>query len=382
MNLRAAVLKFCRVAGLPALEPFIRLAYRENPAQQLRGIAMFVILPLAAVATFIGGWSIASRTIVTDSMQLPSPSATWHAGRDLIAMHYVQKKAEVSERQERLTQAVRLVKQAELVDLQAREFESESEQASMLENSRLLRKQAVEIANFKATGADTFLEQVATSLKTVFFGFLIATMIAVPVGIMCGINPWFNAAFTPFVQVFKPVSPLAWLPLAFLIIVWGYSGVPQESIYLDDLLGIPEDQVKAFLISAVTVALCSLWPTLVNTALGVASVNQDYLNVARVLKLSWWQKLYKIILPASLPLMFAGLRISLGVGWMVLIAADMLAQNPGLGKFVWDEFQNGSSLTYARIAFCVLVIGFIGLLLDRVMICLRNLVSFENTVPS
>jgi nitrate/nitrite transport system permease protein len=193
-------------------------------------------------------------------------------------------------------------------------------------------------------------------------------LIAVPIGVLCGMSPWCNAALTPFIQVFKPVSPLAWLPLAGLVIIWMYADSdPNHTIFQ-----------KAFLISAVTVSLCSLWPTLVNTTLGVASVNKDYMNVAKVLKLSWSQQLFKIILPASLPLMFAGLRISLGVGWMVLIAADMLAQNPGLGKFVWDEFQNGSSQTYARISFSVIIIGVIGLLLDRIMIFLRNLVSFGN----
>ena len=181
-----------------------------------------------------------------------------------------------------------------------------------------------------------------------------------------------NAALNPFIQIFKPVSPLAWLPLAGLVIIWAYAGTKPGETFFE----------KAFLISAVTVSLCSLWPTLVNTTLGVASVDKDYLNVARVLKLTWSQQLFKIILPASLPLMFAGLRISLGVGWMVLIAADMLAQNPGLGKFVWDEFQNGSSQTYARIAFSVIIIGVIGLLLDRIMIFLRNLVSFGNPAPA
>jgi nitrate/nitrite transport system permease protein len=134
---------------------------------------------------------------------------------------------------------------------------------------------------------------------------------------------------------------------------------------------------KSFLISAITVSLCSLWPSLINTALGVASVDKDYMNVARVLKLEWLTQVYKIILPASLPLIFTGLRISLGVGWMVLIAAEMLAQNPGLGKFVWDEFQNGSSHSLARIMVAVLTIGVIGFALDRVMVALQKLVGFQ-----
>jgi nitrate/nitrite transport system permease protein len=135
---------------------------------------------------------------------------------------------------------------------------------------------------------------------------------------------------------------------------------------------------KSFISSAVTVALCSLWPTLINTALGVAAIDTDYLNVARALKLGWIKKVFKIVIPYAMPLIFAGLRLSLGVGWMVLIAAEMLAQNPGLGKFVWDMFQNGSSQTLAQIMVAVFTIGFIGFLLDRSMQILQRAVSFDN----
>ena len=121
--------------------------------------------------------------------------------------------------------------------------------------------------------------------------------------------------------------------------------------------------------------LCSLWPTLINTAVGVASIDRDLVNVGRVLKLSWTTKVFKVVLPSALPYIFTGLRLSLGVGWMVLIAAEMLAQNPGLGKFVWDEFQNGSSDSLARIMVAVLTIGVIGFLLDRVMVALQAAVT-------
>jgi nitrate/nitrite transport system permease protein len=137
---------------------------------------------------------------------------------------------------------------------------------------------------------------------------------------------------------------------------------------------------RALQISAITVALCSLWPTLINTAVGVASVDKDLLNVSRVLRLSWFTKVRRIVLPSSLQLIFTGLRLSLGVGWMVLIAAEMLAQNPGLGKFVWDEFQNGSSQSLARIMAAVVTIGLIGFLLDRLMFTFQRLVSWGETV--
>ncbi len=367
MSFRGFLIKVCHVTGLPVLEPFVRLAYGEDPKEQFRGIAKFILVPLLAVGLFLGAWSMAARVVVTDSMKLPGPGETWNAGTQLFAMHFEQRRADAEKQREKARSAIKLYAQAKATEKIAQKSEDPAKQKALQARASVLKRQALDAANYVPSSAPTFVDQIITSLKTVFFGFMVATLIAVPIGILCGMSPWFNAAFNPFIQVFKPVSPLAWLPLAGLVIVWWYSSLQSEPFFS-----------KAFLISAITVSLCSLWPTLVNTTLGVASVDKDYLNVARVLNLSWSQRLFKIILPASLPLMFAGLRISLGVGWMVLIAADMLAQNPGLGKFVWDEFQNGSSLTYARIAFSVIVIGLIGLLLDRFMIFLRNLVSFGN----
>ena len=194
------------------------------------------------------------------------------------------------------------------------------------------------------------------------FGFVIATLVAVPLGIVCGLSPTVNLGLNPLIQIFKPVSPLAWLPIVTMVV---------SALYTNDERGLP----KSFLVSAITVTLCSLWPTLINTGLGVASIDKDLLNVGRVLKLSTWTKITKLVLPSALPLIFTGLRLSLGVGWMVLIAAEMLAQNPGLGKFVWDEFQNGSSNSLARIMVAVLTIGLIGFLLDRIMFAIQSAVS-------
>jgi nitrate/nitrite transport system permease protein len=174
-----------------------------------------------------------------------------------------------------------------------------------------------------------------------------------------------NAAFNPLIQIFKPVSPLAWLPIVTMVV----SAVYTSSNPMFD---------KSFLDSALTVTLCSLWPALINTTLGVASIDKDLLNVGKVLQLGWRTQVTKLVLPSALPLIFTGLRLSLGVGWMVLIAAEMLAQNPGLGKFVWDEFQNGSSDSLARIMVAVFTIGIIGFLLDRLMYALQAAVTYGN----
>jgi nitrate/nitrite transport system permease protein len=213
-------------------------------------------------------------------------------------------------------------------------------------------------------GKPTYLDQIATSLRTVFAGFVIASLVAVPLGVLCGTSALFYAALNPLIQLFRPVSPLAWLPIVMILVSALYTGT---NPWFE----------KSFLSSAITVALCSLWPTLVNTALGVASVERDHLNVARVLRLSWPVRIRRIVVPSALPWIFTGLRLSLGVGWMVLIAAEMLAQNPGLGKFVWDMFQNGSSETLAQILVAVFTIGSIGFALDRLMLLLQRWVSHD-----
>ena len=131
------------------------------------------------------------------------------------------------------------------------------------------------------------------------------------------------------------------------------------------------------LTSAFTVALCCLWPTVINTTVGVAGIDKDLNNVSKVLRLSPLSHVRRIVLPAALPMIFTGLRLSLATGWMVLIAAEMLAQNPGLGKFIWDEFQNGSSNSLGRIMVAVIVIGLIGFALDRLMLLLQRLFSWD-----
>jgi len=224
---------------------------------------------------------------------------------------------------------------------------------------------ADKVKNRTYTGKPTYVDQILTSIVTVGLGFLIATIIAVPLGIASGLSKTFNSAINPLIQIFKPVSPLAWLPIVTMVV---------SALYVNVHDALP----KSLVVSAITVTLCSMWPTLINTALGVASVDKDLTNVSKVLRLSTYKTVTKLVLPSALPLIFTGLRLSLGVGWMVLIAAEMLAQNPGLGKFVWDEFQNGSSQSLAKIMVAVITIGLIGFLLDRVMYALQRAFTFRS----
>jgi nitrate/nitrite transport system permease protein len=336
----SALIKTCESVGLNWFVPFLRLVQRDNPNEQIRQILLNIGVPILAVLIFLGAWSWVAANVKVNFGDIPGPAAVWTEAKNLWANHRAER-----------------TRQAEFYTREAKR-----KQAFLAENS------AGEWKPRKYSGPPTYVDQIFTSLKTVFAGFLIASLVAVPIGILCGLSKVFNTAINPFIQIFKPVSPLAWLPIVMIMVSALYN--PSEPMF-----------EKSFISSAFTVALCSLWPALINTALGVASIDNDYLNVARVLKLGWWKKVWKIVLPSSLPLIFTGLRLSLGVGWMVLIAAEMLAQNPGLGKFVWDMFQNGSSQTLAQIMVAVFTIGFIGFILDRVMMLLQKAVSFDaNTI--
>ena len=331
--------KLCRVLaliGLGFLVPLIRIAAGEEPRAQLQDLWRTLGVPLIAMVLFCLVWSFFSVRIETSLGKIPGPGAVWEQAGALWADHKAEREREAQfyERQDKRNAA------------------------------RLAEDPGAEPSSVNYTGRPTYIDQIFTSLKTVFTGFLLATLLAVPIGILCGMSRTLDAAFNPFVQLFKPISPLAWLPIVTLVV---------SALYVSD------DPVleKSFVVSSITVALCSLWPTVINTALGVSSIDKDLLNVAKVLKLGWRTRLTKMVLPSSLPLIFTGMRLSLGVGWMVLIAAEMLAQNPGLGKFVWDEFQNGSSNSMSRMLVAVITIGFIGFLLDRVMQTLQGVTNFN-----
>ncbi|PYE84021.1 ABC transporter permease [Pseudoroseicyclus aestuarii] len=324
------------VLGLAWVTPLLRAAAGDNPRGQIGEIWRLLGIPLAAIAGFLTLWAVLAPTVQTSLGAIPGPAQVWE-------------------------EAVTLNEDA------ARKAESRArfqEQVATLNERRVAAGQ--EPVQRAYTGAPSYYDQIATSIGTVFFGFLIATVVAVPLGIAAGLSATANAALNPLIQIFKPVSPLAWLPIVTMVVSAVYT--TQDGLF-----------AKSFLVSAITVTLCSLWPTLINTALGVASIDKDLVNVSKVLKMSTRAKITKLVLPSALPLIFTGLRLSLGVGWMVLIAAEMLAQNPGLGKFVWDEFQNGSSSSLARIMVAVLTIGIIGFLLDRLMFAIQAAFTFTNT---
>ena len=384
-RLKYGLLKFADVTALTFLDPAIRLAFGEEPAVQARRLVHLVVVPVVAFAAFCGLWWIVARGITTKSGNVPTPAVVWSTAGEMWQSHlaarrreadfYATRDGRVAELTARRAGLVTPEYAATVAGLEADIARLEPTGSrrvpgkravleSLLSQGQTLDRQIAEAATSRYAGAPTYVDQIVTSLQTVFFGFAIATLIAVPLGILCGVSPTFNSALTPLISLFRPVSPIVWLPICG-IIVGAY--VDADDGYLR----------PAFISSAITVAVCSLWPTLVNTALGVASVEKDHLNVARVLRLGFWTRLTKIIIPSALPLIFTGLRISLGVGWMVLIAAELLATNPGLGKFVWDTFQNGSSQSFAQMFVSVFTVGLIGLLLDRVMIVFQRAVTFD-----
>jgi nitrate/nitrite transport system permease protein len=192
------------------------------------------------------------------------------------------------------------------------------------------------------------------SLSLVMQGYLIALAIATPLGFFLGLSKTFTKAVDPIIQVLRPVSPLAWFPLGLVL----FSSVKLMDGSGRTLFGA-SDAAALF-----TIAVCAMWPTVMNTAVGVRAVPQDYLNVAKVLKLSRAKTLFKVLLPATLPYMFTGFRLSLGIAWLVIVAVEMLTGRPGVGGFLWQEYNAGS---YSRIILCILTIGIIGLVLDRLM---------------
>jgi nitrate/nitrite transport system permease protein len=238
-----------------------------------------VILPLVGVGAVLLLWAIASSSLSTN---LPSPVQTWEVSKPYILDPF--------EKRGELDQGI-----------------------------------------LRFTGY---------SLLLVAKGYALALLLGTPLGFLLGVSKLFTRSFDPIIQILRPVSPLAWLPLGLVLF-----GKSQPA-------------------AVFTIAICAMWPTVLNTALGVRAIPQDYLNVARVLRLSPAKTLFKILLPAALPTMFTGFRLSLGIAWLVIVAVEMLTGTPGVGGFLWQEYN---SLIYEHIILCIATIGVVGFVLDRLM---------------
>ena len=192
--------------------------------------------------------------------------------------------------------------------------------------------------------------QLAFSMARVGLGFALAALLAVPLGFLIGMSPLIYRALNPFIQVLKPISPLAWMPLALYTIK------------------------DATISSIFVIFICSVWPMLINTAHGVATVKREWLNVALTLEVGAFRRAFRVILPAAAPVILTGMRISMGIAWLVIVAAEMLVGGTGIGYFVWNEWNN---LSLTNVIFAILVIGITGMLLDLVFGWLTQLVTYR-----
>ena len=191
--------------------------------------------------------------------------------------------------------------------------------------------------------------QLAFSMVRVAAGYGLAVLVAIPLGFLIGMSPLMNKALDPFIQIMKPVSPLAWMPLA--------------------LYTIKDSGLSAIFV----IFICSLWPMLVNTAFGVSGVRKEWLNVARTLEVGPWRRAFTVILPAAAPTIFTGMRISIGIAWLVIVAAEMLVGGTGIGYFVWNEWNN---LSITNVIIAILLIGVVGMLLDQLLARAARAVTF------
>jgi nitrate/nitrite transport system permease protein len=244
----------------------------------------FLVLPILGVLAVVLLWQLSAATW---AKELPSPARTWAASRDYILKPF-EKRGEMDQGILRFTWY---------------------------------------------------------SLVLVAKGYAIALLIGTPLGFLLGLSKTFTKTFDPIIQILRPVSPLAWLPLGLVL----FLGAGKQASELGALF---------------TIAICAMWPTVLNTAVGVRAIPQDYLNVGRVLRLSRSKMLFKVLIPAALPYMFTGFRLSLGIAWLVIVAAEMLTGRPGVGGFLWQEYN---ALIYEHIILCIITIGVVGFVLDRLM---------------
>jgi nitrate/nitrite transport system permease protein len=191
--------------------------------------------------------------------------------------------------------------------------------------------------------------QLAYSIARVGTGYLLAVALAIPLGFLIGMSPLINRALDPFIQILKPISPLAWMPLA--------------------LYTIRDSGLSAIFV----IFICSVWPMLLNTAFGVAAVRKEWINVARTLEVGPVRRAFTVILPAAAPTILTGMRISIGIAWLVIVAAEMLVGGTGIGYFVWNEWNN---LSITNVIIAILLIGLVGMMLDQILARFTRMVTF------
>ncbi|MEY4505123.1 MAG: hypothetical protein RL154_1420 [Pseudomonadota bacterium] len=257
----------------------------------MRDNALKVVLPLITLVIIIGLWSLLGERIVG----FPTPSATLEAAKEVFANPF----------------------------------------------------------HLASDGGGTpgIAIQLLYSVGRVFSGFVVAACVGVPVGLALGMSKKFYYAVDPYIQILKPVSPLAWLPLALFV----FKDISLTAIFV--------------------IFITSIWPIIINTALGVKSVSEDYINVAKVFRFNSFEMITKIILPVAVPYIFTGMRLSLATGWLVIVAAEMLTGGIGIGFWIWDEYNN---LKYTSIVIGIMIVGIVGLLLDLIMGALANRLDYRN----
>lgn len=339
-RLRPGLLRTARIldaCGLAWIGQSLRVVAGTDRAYELRVLLRQAGLPILALVLAVLGWHLLARNVAVGSLHLPTPAAV-----------------------------------AERALEQWRDWRAEGVRRAEYEAMIVATatEQGMTVAEVKAflpfERRKVFVDQLWLSVQTALFGVGLAVLVAIPLGILAGLSGAIHRMSDPLVQMFKPVSPLAWFPVVYLLINRAMPGNEGPI-------------AKSFLIAALVVALCALWPALINTANGVANVDKDHLNVARVLNLGWFTTVRRIILPASLPAIITGVRLSLGVGWMVLIAAEMMAVSPGLGGFIWDWYQSSNEVALSYLVLAVLVVGLVGWLLDRLMVGLQRLTTRGRT---
>lgn len=352
-----------KFVGFGFLRPIVALFKGKPQKEDIMAILKKIVIPVLSIFLFIGVWHAGAKALYNKEANYKIEKALTDQGQEAAnAMKACIASGDISCQPNTLPSPAQvwasfqtLIKDHKIISADKRAFE---EKTAKMNEKRIAAGQDP----ITYTGRPSFVDQIFTSLETVFAGFFLALLIAVPIGIIIGLSSTLRSSFNWLIQIFKPVSPVVWLLLVFMIV---------KTMTKDS------NSDSAFIISFISVGLCSMWATLVNTAMGVSSVDKDYINVAKVLKLGPMQKVFKVILPSSLPLIFTGLRITLSVAWMVLIAIELLAQSPGLGSFVWEEFQNGAIDSNSKIIVAMFVIGIIGFLLDRIMLTIQNMVSFN-----